>query len=204
MAVNQKASLRDIDFNILHQQFKDGLQYAVIDYLKAYKLTDIMFLRGSSNEYHNIYRYYESSRTFTEVQVNDSSFNILQLACLGGHYDLVKYIMLEHKIFSNSRQTRAIDPRIILLNNDMEDDESLTLRFAVQSGNVEIFKLLWDCYPKLYTESHLMSVARYCIILKRFDLLVHLLASPTSGPIYLGSPVHWRSEFVDLFDEVTL
>jgi hypothetical protein len=112
--------------------------------------------------------------------------------------------MLEHKIMSNARQAKTMDPRIILLNNDNEIDESQTLRLAIQADNLEVFKLFWDCYPQLYTEKHLLSVARYCLYLGRTHFLVHILASPTSSPIFLSSPIEARSAFVDLFDNETL
>jgi hypothetical protein len=48
-----------------------------------------------------------------------------------GQIDLVKYILFEQRIFSNTKQTRNVDPRMILMNHDVEDDESFTLRLAI-------------------------------------------------------------------------
>lgn len=193
-----------MDINILHSMIRDGLQTGIINFLKEYKLTDLMFLRGSPTEMHMIHRAGEDRVSFTEHALSDNYLNLLQLAAINGHYELVRYILLEHKIFSNMKQTRSLDPRAILINHYQEDDEALTLRLAIQSGHVEIFKLLWDNYPQLYTERHLISVARYCLFMRRYDFLIPLLASPTTTPIFLSSPVASRVEFIDLFDESTL
>jgi hypothetical protein len=202
--VQSKAHLKDFDINILHQQLKDGLQYGIIEYLRAYKISDLMFIRGGPGSSHNIYTFNLKDLLFHEFIVPDHQFNILQLAVLGGHYDLVKYIMLEHKIFSNTRQPRNIDPRIIMFNHHDESDDTLTLRMAIQANNLDIFKLLWDFYPQIYTERHLIMCAQFCFRLQRYHFLVHLLSSPTSTPIFLSSSVEGRAQLVDLFDNQSL
>ena len=121
-----------------------------------------------------------------------------------GQLDLVKYLLFEQKIFSNTKQTRNVDPRIILMNHDMEDDESFTLRLAIHSGSIEIFKLLWDYYPQLYTEKHLLDITRFALYLRRSEFLVPILASPTSTPVFLSAPIYARVWFVELFDEARL
>jgi len=83
-----------------------------------------MFIRGSPSEFYTIHRIAGDRRTFQEVVVSASLLNLLQLATLGGHYELVKYLLLEHKILSNTKQTKAMDPRIILQNTDNEEDET--------------------------------------------------------------------------------
>jgi hypothetical protein len=97
-----------------------------------------------------------------------------------------------------------MDPRIITVNHHNEDDDSLTLRLAIQTGNVEMFKLFWDYYPQLYTEKHLLTITRFAISTRRYEFLVHILASPTSTPIFYSAPIQARSDFVDLFDNATL
>lgn len=204
MAPHQKVFVRDMDINILHSLQKDGLQSGIIGFLKEYKLTDIMFLRGSPTEFLDTYRIDEDGFSLVHSTIPWSSLNILQIAVASGHIDLVKYILFEHRIFSNTRQTRTMDPRIILLNHDNEDDESLTLRLAIQSGNVELFKILWDYYPQLYTDKHLLAVARAAIYMRRHDFYLPIIASPTSTPIFLSSPIAHRVAFVDLFDDRAL
>jgi len=188
----------------LHSLIKDGIQSGIIGYLREYKLTDIMFLRGSPSEFLNSHRFGEDRLSLYDAVIPQSSLNILQLAIMNGQVELAKYLLFEHKIFSNTRQTRNLDPRIIILNHDNEDDESFTLRLAVQAGSIEIFKLLWDYYPQLFTERHLLDVTRYALFMRRFEFLVPILASPTSTPVFLSSPIAQRIEFVDLFDEGTL
>lgn len=63
---------------------------------------------------------------------------------------------------------------------------------------------MWDNYPHLYSEKHLLDVARFAIFLQRLDFLVHILASKTSAPIFLNAPVAARVQLVDLFNENTL
>jgi len=43
----------------LHSLIKDGIQSGIIGYLREYKLTDIMFLRGSPSEFLNTHRFDE-------------------------------------------------------------------------------------------------------------------------------------------------
>lgn len=95
--------VRDMDLSILHSQIKDNLQYGIIEFLRAYRLTDIMFIRGSPSEFYTIHRIAGDRRTFQEVVVSASLLNLLQLATLGGQYELVKYLLLEHKILSNTK-----------------------------------------------------------------------------------------------------
>jgi hypothetical protein len=90
------------------------------------------------------------------------------------------------------------------MNHENEEDESLTLRIAIQYGNIELFMLLWDSYPLLYTEKHLMDVTRFAIFLRKQDFLLRILTSSTTNRIFLNTPLSKRIEFVDIFDEKTL
>jgi hypothetical protein len=112
----EKAHLRDFDISVIHQSFRNGDQYAIIDYLRSYKISDLLFIRGHPDSSHSIFTYSGGEPEFTEQVIPDTQFNILQLAILGDHFDLVKYILVEHKTFSNTKQPRTIDPTIILFN----------------------------------------------------------------------------------------
>lgn len=152
----EKAHLRDLDIGVIHSAFSSGDQYAVIEYLRTYKVTDLLFIRGSPNVFHTVVTYNEQLQEFSQAKVPGSQLNILQLAILGDHADLVKYILVEHKTFSNTKQPKNIDPRIILFNQVQEDDELFTVRLSIEVNSHEIFQLLWNTYPKIYNERHLL------------------------------------------------
>jgi hypothetical protein len=170
---------------VIHQGFRNGDQQAIIDYLRVYKIADLLFIRGHPDSSHSIFAYSGSEAQFVEEIVPDTQFNILQLAILGDHLDLVKYILIEHKTFSNAKQPRTIDPTIILLNQHDEHDDTLTLRLAIQVNSHDIFKLLWDTYPQIYTDRHLLLAAKFCFFLPRYFFLEELLTSPTASPLFL-------------------
>jgi hypothetical protein len=60
-----------------------------------------MFLRGPSDEevYIDIY----SQGSFVSVLRNLDNFNILQYACFKGMFNVVSYILHEHKILTANR-----------------------------------------------------------------------------------------------------
>ena len=81
---------------------------------------------------------------------------------------------------TSSRQTKLVDPRMILNNSFSEEDETLTLRLAIQAQNMTIFTFLWDEFYHLYTEKHLYIIAKYLIHLERFYSIVPFLNSGTT------------------------
>jgi hypothetical protein len=114
-------------------------------------------------------------------------------------FPLIKYILKEHQVITSSRQTKLVDPRIILNNSYAEEDETLTLRLAINTGNYQIFMFLWDEFPFLYTERHLYILAKYLLELQLFDQLPSFLNSGTTHQLFLRSSNEYRQEFVDLF-----
>jgi hypothetical protein len=74
---------------------------------------------------------------------------------------LVRYILKEHQILTSSKQIRFIDPRIILLNNYDEYDETFTLRLALKAADYEMFSFLWNEFTQIYGYVHLREVTRY-------------------------------------------
>jgi len=95
MATNQKVFVKDIDMGIFHQLLKEGIQTGIIGYLREYKLTDIMFIRGSSEEYFNTPKLTADGQVFQDDYIIGSSLNVLQLASAGGMFDVVKYLLQE-------------------------------------------------------------------------------------------------------------
>lgn len=55
----------------------------------------------------------------------------VQLAIFKECVPVVKYILGEHKVMNQQRQLKLVDPRLILINNYDPEDETLTLRLAI-------------------------------------------------------------------------
>jgi hypothetical protein len=84
---------------------------------------------------------------------------------------LLKYIIHEHKFYHHSlRQLRNLDPRIILHNAD-SDDETLTVRLAIQNGMFETFQFLWERYGELFTDKEAIVVLRFILFFDRTDFI---------------------------------
>lgn len=100
----QKVQAKDLDTNILYQYFRDGNQQGIIDYLRAYKVSDLVNLRGPASEFATLHALVDNERTqFTAVTTSQSNFNILQLAAVYGYYTVVNYILSEHKIIASNK-----------------------------------------------------------------------------------------------------
>ena len=96
-----------------------------------------MFYRGFAGNFTIIHKLLEDNITFVSESIPYDRFNLLQLAVQFNGFELVKYILTDHKINTTTRQAKSVDPRIIV--TDQEDDETLTLRLAVNNNNPEIF-----------------------------------------------------------------
>lgn len=55
-----------------------------------------------------------------------------------------------------------------------------------------MFKLLWDNYTHIYTEKHLLDVARFAIHTQKDEFLIHILNSKTSSTLFLNAPIAAR------------
>jgi hypothetical protein len=61
-----------------------------------------------------------------------------------------------------SRQLKGVDPRILLATSANSDNSTETLKLAITHYKAEIFELLWEDYPDLYTvKGHLREVFRW-------------------------------------------
>jgi hypothetical protein len=75
-------------------------------------------------------------------------------------------LLIEHKVFSGPKGvSRNIDPRIILLGTNQDDDETFCLRLALANDNVALLMLLWTHFDYLYDERHMMTFARFLLFL---------------------------------------
>ena len=138
---------------------------------------------------------------FSQLQVVKSVFNVLQLAIYNqkSMFPFVRYLLKEHQTITSSRQSKLVDPRIILSNSFSEEDETLTLRLALQLQHMNIFQLLWDDFFFLYTERHLYTIAKYLFSLELYDQLNTFLSSGTTQTLFLRSSNERRQDFLDLF-----
>jgi hypothetical protein len=139
---SQKVPIKNIRMDDFYDYVINGNEQAAIDFLKTYNLTDFLFFRGPSGRSATIDLLQENRRDFINSYVSLQDFTLLQLAARFNCFNLVKYILSEHKILNVQRELRTIDPRIILVNHFDNDDETLTLRLA--GGNADMFSYLWE------------------------------------------------------------
>ena len=96
----------------------------------------------------------------------------------------------------------GVDPRIILVNRENEDDETLTLRLSIEFyPDSSLFYRFWAYYPHLFTERNLLTVTKFMLFLRKFDYVYFILNSNTTHRIFLNSSESFRREYVNLFDE---
>jgi len=91
-----------------------------------------------------------------------------------------------------------VDSRLILVNFSDPEDETLTLRLAIQKNNLDVFGYLWDSFSHLYGDRHLLTVARFIVYQGREDFAVLLLRSFAASQIFQNAHPSQRKEFVDI------
>jgi hypothetical protein len=94
----------------------------------------------------------------------------------------VRYILEEHKIVTATKQTRNVDPRILLLNSIDTADETLTLRLALNIYDDDLFFYLfansqWD---SIYSSKHLVDIFAYLTFIGKYDIMARVLRSSTA------------------------
>lgn len=87
----------------LYEYFKIGAEQLIIDFLREYKFSDLMFIRGPADEYDYVDIILDQYYTFGSAKIYLSDFNILQYACLKGMKNVVGYILEEHKVMGSNR-----------------------------------------------------------------------------------------------------
>jgi hypothetical protein len=111
-----------------------------MDFVKRYHLTDILFFRGSPHKNADIYRLADDRKSFYWTTTPQSNLTLLQAAIYNQCFELAEFLMYGHKVLTSTRQQKPFDPRIILLNYDTGNDETLTQRLCRQVGNVSLFR----------------------------------------------------------------
>jgi hypothetical protein len=94
-----------------------------------------------------------------------------------------------------------VDPRIILLGTDEDEDETLSLRLAIMNNNFFVFLLFWNNFGYLYNDTHMMTVTRFILHQQRFEMLEELLKSDTTYKIFKNSPKSSRLAFIEIINE---
>ena len=108
----QKGLIRDIDTNLLFSYLDESAQDKAIQFLRDYRLSDVLILRSKSS---NI-EYVNGLEGSEEIQL--SFLNVLQYAVLRNAEKFAKYLLQEHKVITAAKQSRNVDQRIILLGSD--------------------------------------------------------------------------------------
>lgn len=117
----------------------------------------------------------------------------------------MRYILEEHKIVTATKQTRRVDPRIILLNTIDVADETLTLRLCLTNiYDTELFFYLFTSpeWDSIYTSKNLLDILAYLVYSGKFELMAPVLRSTTAQKIYLLSSFSMRKAICDLVNEI--
>lgn len=104
--------------------------------------------------------------------------------------------MDEHKVLSAAKQQKPVDSRILLVGPDNDDDDTFTVRIAIQNNNAEIFSYLWRDFTYLFDENSMMVVGRFICEGNYGYLMNKLLAYSTT--IFLNAPYSIRKQFVEM------
>jgi hypothetical protein len=99
----QKVQAKDFDIYLLHSFFTNRQEQSIIDYLRAFKVSDLLALRGPSGEYITM-QVKTPYGDFSSVTVSKDQLNIVQLAVQSGFYNVVNYIFSEHRVIASNRQ----------------------------------------------------------------------------------------------------
>jgi hypothetical protein len=107
-----------------------------LEILKNFKLQDLLYYRGLEGSTAVYWRLTEDKLSFEYSQKDFSRYNLFHLGVHHGFSKFTNYILNDLKVMTASRQTKNIDPRIILMN---EEDETYTLRTAVINEQPDTF-----------------------------------------------------------------
>ncbi|MFS8159950.1 MAG: hypothetical protein ACMG6E_07015 [Candidatus Roizmanbacteria bacterium] len=111
--------------------------------------------------------------------------------------------MEEHKIVTATKQTRSVDPRMILLNSIDQSDETLSLRLAA-IVDFDLFYYLFTSpqWDSIYTSKHLLDILAFFMYIGRYDLIAPVLRTSTAKQIFLNSSYRFRRTIVDLVNSI--
>ena len=197
LAGREEKTIRDFTMEQLHQAIANNREEEAIEILKTHKFSDLQFMRGPAESFMNVLRLGEDQRSWV-VASGDiaNSFNILQVAIERNLPRLAEYILTQHKFYHHQlRVLRNLDPRFVLHNPDA-DDETQTVRFAIESQNS--FQLIWERFGDLFTIQQTLTVLRYIVDARKDFYLPAFLQSNSSQQAFLNMSTSQRVEFLEL------
>lgn len=198
-----RMKFKSINIQDFFTNFQNYREADCIAFLKNYKLQDLVFLRGfvypGKTVVSEYYRYMEDKNAFVKSIIELNKLNLLQLALHYNFSNLVRYIITEHKVLSSKKQTpKSIDPRIILMGTEQDNDETFSLRLAI-SNVPQAFFMFWNDFPFLYDERHMMTIARFLLFNNKMEMIEQFLQSETTQMLFRNAPRSIRDQFLELF-----
>ena len=112
----QKVVLKNFNLPQLHYYIRDRNQEAIIQQLVQSNLTDLYALRGSPDDYFEIY-IPDGEGAYQRKEDSMNHLNLLQIAVTLNMQDLIKYLLHEHKFLNVQRKPTSMDPRFILASD---------------------------------------------------------------------------------------
>lgn len=99
--------------------------------------------------------------------------------------------------------SRRLDPRILLVNNVLPADTTLTLRIAVEVGNHGLLFEILEDFGHLYAQNDILVLARYLISKINHDFLDYhkFLQARTIQQLFLNLDKPRKEEFMNAFDD---
>jgi hypothetical protein len=97
-----------------------------------------------------------------------------------------------------------VDPRIILIGTDKDQDETFNLRLAIMNNNIDSFLLFWNNFGYIYDGSHLLVVARFLIHTHKLEILEQFLQSQTTRSLFINCDKQMRTEFMGMLKKAQL
>jgi len=93
---NNKVSMAGINLDEIWSHFIYGREQELIDFLKSFKIQDLLHLRALSGHQLTVHEF--DGESFREVNYSFERFNFFQLAVYHNMQKLISYIIDEHKI----------------------------------------------------------------------------------------------------------
>lgn len=137
---------KTIDEETLFSDVTEGREQQAIAFLKRYRLTDLLFLHGTSTHVTHYLRHLPTG-SFIEAVVEVHKLNLLQLAVHLNLPALADFVLTK------------VEPRSVLLGTEFDDDETFSLRLALSRGCEAAARAIWA--SKLFTTRHAMVMARF-------------------------------------------
>ncbi|CDW87252.1 UNKNOWN [Stylonychia lemnae] len=186
-----KKNPKDFDLQAFHKHLHSGKQDQIIDHIKQFKFTDLLYFRGSPNL--SLKTYLMKLNDLKLVNLKYDQLTLLQVAILNKSHKLVSFILNEYKVMNALREIKAIDQRYLTVSPNGEDN-TLTLRLLDQVNEQGLLWNLWSNRAN-YTPRDLLIMAKYYLRSQNSENFKNLLYSGTSQYLYQEMSAKLRQEF---------